>query len=73
MDFITCLPETARGVDGIFTVVDRFSKYCVLIPYTCTMTAEDVARLFFDHVVCTFGMPRRIVSDRDARFMSTFW
>ena len=54
-------------------MVDRFSKYCVLIPYTCTMTAEDVARLFFDHVVCTFGMPHRIVSDRDARFMSTFW
>ncbi len=73
MDFITCLPVTQRGYDGIFTIVDRFSKYCVLVPYTCTSSAVDVARMFFDHVVCTYGMPRRIVSDRDVRFMSTFW
>lgn len=73
MDFITQLPVSCRGYDGIFTVVDRFSKFTVLIPFECNMTAEQVAMLFFERVVCTFGMPARIVSDRDPKFMSTFW
>ena len=72
MDFITQLP-VSRGFDGIFTVVDRFSKFTILIPFRCDMTAEQVAQLFFERVVCTFGMPARIISDRDPKFMSTFW
>ncbi len=43
MDFVTCLPTSVRGFDGIFTVVDRFSKYTVLIPYVCSSSAEDIA------------------------------
>ena len=29
--------------------------------------------MFFKHVVCKFGVPDEIVSDRDRRFVSTFW
>ena len=73
MDFITHLPLTERGYDAILTCVDRFSKLCILIPCTTTIDAATTARLFFEHVVCRYGMPEKIISDRDVRFDSLFW
>ena len=72
MDLITYLP-TSEGFDSVFTIVDRFSKYVTFIPCKATCTAPDLARMFYDHIVCKFGMPQKIVSDRDSRFLSKFW
>lgn len=73
MDFIMSLPSSTHGYDAIYTVVDRFSKYVTFIPCHSTLTAEDAAMLFFEHVVCVHGMPAKVVSDRDSRFLSRFW
>ena len=73
MDFITSLPVTQSGYDSILTVVDRFSKFVILIPIHTTVDAADVARLFFDNVVCKYGMPVKVISDRDTKFTSSFW
>ena len=73
MDFITQLPMTQNGHDSILTIVNRFSKYVILIPLTTTVDAAEVARLFFDHVVCKFGMPSKVISDHDTKFTSVFW
>ena len=48
MDFVFGLPVTARGNTGIFTVVDRFSKFVAFIPTVDTVTAPEVAQLFFE-------------------------
>ena len=72
MDFITQLPE-AQGFNGIFVVVDRFSKYATFVPMKSQCKAADVAKLFFRHVVKYWGLPLNIVSDRDARFTGKFW
>jgi hypothetical protein len=72
MDFITHLP-LSNSYDGIFTIVDRFSKYVKFIPYNSTADAPIIAQLFFDNWVCQFGMPKVIVSDRDSKFTSKFW
>ncbi len=48
MDFITGLPVTARGYDSIMTIVDRFSKFCVLVPVVSTLDAAACARIFWD-------------------------
>ena len=34
---------------------------------------EDVAHLFFNNVVKDFGLPTKIISDRDTKFTSQFW
>ena len=73
MDLITSLPRTAKGNDAVFTVVDRFSKLVTFVPCVTSVSASDVAQLFFDRYVCKFGMPAKIVSDRDPRFLSDFW
>lgn len=73
MDFITSLPKTAGGHDGIFVVVDRLSKRVHLAPISMTITAPQFAKVFADVVFKHHGMPLTIVSDRDPRFTSEFW
>ncbi|KAH9123403.1 hypothetical protein LEN26_002706 [Aphanomyces euteiches] len=73
MDYIFGLPRDGRGNTGIWTCVDRASKFLVAIPVKDSITAEQSAKLFFDTIYCRFGLPSSIVSDRDPRFTSKFW
>ena len=73
MDLITQLPRTAAGHDAIVVFVDKLSKMVHFAPTTTTVSAPQLARLFFDSVVRQHGVPLSIVSDRDARFTSVFW
>jgi len=73
VDFITQLPITASKYDAIMVVVDKFSKYVVLIPCTTKLNAEHCARLMHDNIFCSYGWPEKIISDRDKLFTSKFW
>ena len=73
MDFVVGLPESTRGFDAIFSIVDRFSRVCKFIPCSTLLTALEAANLFFEHWVCRFGVPTKIISDRDVKFTSQFW
>ena len=73
MDLITQLPRTRTGLDAIFVIVDKCSKMIHIIPTYTTVTAPELASLFFREIVRHHGLPSSIVSDRDPRFTSSFW
>src|ERR1700760_4562195 len=72
MDLITDLPKSGR-YDAILTIVDQgCSKAAKFIPCNKTIDGEGVAILYFKHLFPWFGIPKRIISDRDPRFTSHF-
>ena len=73
MDFITGLPITTKGFDALLTITDKFSKAIKLIACKTTTTAEETAALYIEQAYTTFGLPTKIISDRDAKFTSKFW
>jgi hypothetical protein len=72
MDFVGPLPSSA-GYNAVMVVVDRFSKMAHFLPTVDTATAPDTATLFINGVYRLHGLPASIVSDRDRKFVSSFW
>ena len=69
-DLITHLP-TCDGFNAILTIVDHgCSQAAVFIPCKETITGEGVADLYFENVYRWFGLPSKVISDRDPRFTS---
>ena len=73
MDFVVGLPRSPRGRDTIWVVVDRLSKVAHFIPIRSTSTAGDLAPIYMLEIVRFHGVPRTMVSDRDAKFVSKLW
>nr|ABG66286.1 retrotransposon protein, putative, Ty3-gypsy subclass [Oryza sativa Japonica Group] len=73
MDFITGLPRTPSGYDSIWVIVDRLTKSAHFVPMKTTFDGKKLAELYMTHVVCRFGCPKKIVSDRGTQFTSRFW
>lgn len=73
MDFVTGLPTVQGGYDSIMVVVDMLTKVSHLLPVKTTYTATDISRIFVKEIFRLHGLPKRIISDRDAKFTSKFW
>jgi hypothetical protein len=65
LDFIFKLP-VSNGYDAILTVTDHdCSKAAIFIPCNETINAEGVAELYLRYVFPRYGLPTKIISDRD--------
>jgi hypothetical protein len=72
LDFIVKLP-ISQGFDSILTITDQgCTKASIFIPCNKDITAEETAALYIKHVFAHFGLPTKVISDRDPRFMSKF-
>jgi hypothetical protein len=72
IDFIGPLPLD-EGFDCILSMTDRLGSDIRIIPTQLTITAEDLALLFFNNWYCENGLPQDIISNHDKLFVSKFW
>jgi hypothetical protein len=78
LDFIVKLPlslklMTQRRFDTILIITNRLIKYKYFVPYKESLIAEDLAYVFIKHIVESYKIPKKIISDRDKLFISKFW
>jgi len=73
MDFITSFPRTSRQHDSIMVVLEKLRKVAHFISLKSTYSTSYVAHAFIKDVVRLHGVPKQIVSDMDAKFISMFW
>ena len=59
--------------DSILVIVDTLIKYAYLELYKEASTAEDLVYIFNKIVIVRYGIPDKIVSDRDKLFTLQFW
>jgi len=73
MDFVTHLPQTFRGHDTIWVIVDRLTKSAHFLAMNLRMPMTKLAQFYIREIMRLHGVPSSIVSDRDPRFTSRFW
>ena len=72
IEFIIGQPRTLKKYDSIMVVVDRLSKVAHFIAVKSTNSASQVAQIFIREIVRLHGVPKKIISNRDAKFTSMF-
>ena len=65
IDFITKLLPSG-GYDTILTITNTdCSKASIFIPCNETIDSEGVAAIYLKHILPYYGIPKKIISDRD--------
>jgi hypothetical protein len=62
LDFIGPLPVD-NGFNCILSITDHLHSDIHIIPTYSSISAEDLAVLFFDHWYCENGLPLELVSN----------
>jgi transposase InsO family protein len=70
-DLIGPLPES-QGCNAILTIVDWLSKQVIFEPTNVELTSEGFAKILRDRVIREHGLFRRLIHDRDTRFVSKY-
>src|SRR6266481_4874454 len=72
MDFMGPLPVSSN-YNYLLVVIDHLTSQVHLLPTTTHVTLKEVAWIFLKEIVRLHGVPDSIVSDRDMKFISSFW
>ena len=73
MDFIVKLP-LSDGYNSILTITDNdCTKVVILLPCKETIDVPGVAALFKERVFPFTGIPKKVITDRDTQFTSSFF
>jgi hypothetical protein len=72
MDFVGPLPKDG-DFDMILTLTNHLGSDIQIVPTMSTMTAEQLAEVFFEHWYCKNRLLLDLVSDHDKLFVSHFW
>jgi Integrase zinc binding domain len=72
MDLIVDLPKSG-GYDSILTVTDHdCTKAAIFLPCQTTIDGPGLAALYAQHIFPHYGLPKKVISDRDTHLTSDF-
>lgn len=69
VDLMGPLPTTENGMKYICIFMDRFTRWPEAFPIP-DKKSSTVAKLFLEKIVCRFGAPRTLLSDRGGEFIN---
>ncbi|GJW78910.1 putative mitochondrial protein [Tanacetum coccineum] len=69
MDFITGLSKS-QGYSVIYVVVDKLSKFAHFMALKDPYTTTSIANSLMNNVTSIYGIPEKIISDRDLVFLT---
>jgi hypothetical protein len=61
------------GYDSIWVIVDRLTKIAHFIPVKTTYSNVKLVELYMSRIMCLYGVPKKIMSDRGSQFTPKFW
>jgi hypothetical protein len=73
MDFIVGLARTQSAYNFNWVIVDRLTKVAHFIPVKTTYSRPQLVELYMSRIVCLYGVPKKIMSNRGTQFTSKFW
>ena len=65
-------PASSKGNRFALTAVCMFMGFTFCIPLKCKH-AEDVIKAYINHICCTFGPSRKILTDNGTEFKNKLW
>src|SRR6267378_452670 len=72
IDTMGPLKKSASGNKHVMVVTDWFTKWVEIVPLP-DITASSVARVLVEEVICRYGAPREILSDRGSDFTTSLF
>ena len=54
-------------------IIDRLTKSAHFLLIEKTYTTDKLARLYINRIICLYGVPKSMMSDRVATFTLIFW
>jgi len=73
MYFIIGFPKSTKQNDAIMVVVDKLRKASHFIPIKSTCKKTYITNIFMKEIFRLQGIPKKIISNKDAKFTSNFW
>ena len=71
LDWLSGFPMNKHGHDALLNIIDRFTKWAIVIPCTKTMNTQDLCDVLYKHVFSWVGLPEAIIGDRDTRLTAS--
>jgi len=72
IDICGPFPQSTRGNKYIIQAVEHKTRWVIAKAYR-EATAKTVARFVYEHIICVFGSPKRLLSDNGTQFTSNFY
>lgn len=69
IDFVGPLPTTVSGNRYIIVATEYLSRWPIAAPLK-TANAMDTAKFLFENIICTFGIPKVLISDQGTHFLN---